>query len=329
MMVERETDHHHSSHHTKNPQLLCDSGECAVKSAPTRSWLRVTDIKPQSGIGRLWAICFVVTALRVVPAYADSLTERVVAAFNHEDPKLQAVIKSDDEIHLTTRIGPITVFLDRVRAECQRRPENCDGTIKQLVSATRATTASSDGMEFNAETVYPVVRPVGTLQSMQSTVGSDLTKRFVSRPYVSGAVLLYAIDTPRAIRFVNASDLEHSGLTLDALDKIAISHVPRLESLKFERMAGAPGLWACFAHDGYGTSRLFDPKFWDALEAQAGGPVAVALPTRDWLLAARLDDAQAISRLRTIAARIVAGEPTAVTSALVRRNGASWIEVPP
>ena len=263
----------------------------------------------------------------MVPALADSLTDRVAAAFNHEDPKLQVVIKSDDEIHLTTRMGPATVFLDRVRAECQRRPENCDATIKQLVSSIVAT--SSEAMGFNADSVYPVVRPVGSVQAMQATVGGDVTRVLVSRPYISGAVLLYAVDSPRALRYVIAGDLEHSGLTLDALDKIAVSHVPRLGPLKFEQMRGARGLWVGIAQDGYCTSRLFDPKFWEALEAQAGGPVAVALPTRDWLLAARLDDAQAISQLRTIAARIVAGEPTAVTSALVRRNGESWTEVPP
>lgn len=231
---------------------------------------------------RLWHLCFLTLALHGVCAFADSFTERVIAAFNEKDPKLQATAKSDDEIHLTTPIGPITVFLDRVRRECQKRPETCDAA-----------------------------------------------RMFVSRPYISGAVLLNAIDTPRAIRFVNASDLEHSGLTIDALDKIAFSHVSRLAPLKFSPMSGAPELWAGIAGDGYGTSRLFDPKFWDTLEAQAGGPVAVALPTRDWLLAARLDNSQAIAKLRTIAARIVAGEPTAVTSALVRRDGQSWIEVPP
>ena len=83
------------------------------------------------------------------------------------------------------------------------------------------------------------------------------------------------------------------------------------------------------ASDGYGTSRLFDSQFWVALEAQAGGPVAVALPTRTWLLAARLDDPETIARLRTVAARIAAEEPTAVTSALVRRSGQDWLEVPP
>jgi uncharacterized protein YtpQ (UPF0354 family) len=128
---------------------------------------------------------------------------------------------------------------------------------------------------------------------------------------------------------VNASDLKHSGLTIEDLDRIALAHVARLAPPKLEQMRGAPWLWASISNDGYGTSRLFDPKFWDTLETRAGGPVAVALPTRDWLLAARLDDPTAIAQLRGVAARIVAGEPTAVTSALVRRDGQSWVEVSP
>lgn len=285
--------------------------------------------RPSVGVGRLWQISFLVFSLYAAAASADSLTDRVVAAFNHENPKLQATIQSDDEIHLTTPTGPITVFLDRVRGECLKRPEDCDATIKHLVSATTAATASPGIGKFEPANVYPVVRPVKSLDAMQATIGGDVTRMFVSRPYISGAVLLYAIDTPRAVRFVNASDLEHSGLTADALDKLAVSHVTHLAPLNIEPMRGAAGLWAALANDGYGTSRLFDAKFWDTLETQAGGPVAVALPTRDWLLAARLDDPQAIARLRVVAARIVAGEPTGITSTLVRRNGESWTEVPP
>jgi len=273
-------------------------------------------------------VCLLAFALHEGPAFADSLTNRVTAAFNQEDPKLQAIVKSDDEIHLTTPMGPITVFLDRVRGECERRPEGCEAAIKQLVNSTTVTVASSDSTKFDPENVYPVVRPASGLRAMQTTV-ADIVRLFVSRPYISGAVVLYAIDTPRALRFANTSDLEHSGLTVDALDHIARSHVSRLAPIRFKQTHDMPGLWAGIASDGYGTSRLFDPKFWDTLEAQAGGPVAMALPTRDWLLAARLDDPEAIARLRTVAARIVAGEPTAVTSALVRRDGQSWIEVPP
>jgi len=253
----------------------------------------------------------------------------VADAFKQVDPKLQPTIKSDDEIHLTMAAGPITVFLDRTRAECQRRPKNCDATIKQLVSATTATTGSMDALKFTPEAIYPVVRPASSLQALQATIGSAVDRLIVSKPYVSGAVLLYAIDSPQALRFVSKGDLDQAGLTLDALDKLARSHVSRLPHVEFQQMQGAPGLWAAIAHDGYGTSRLFDPKFWDEIEVRAGGPVALALPTRDWILAARLSDAQSVTQLRTVAARIVAGEPTGVTPALVRRNGESWIEVPP
>jgi uncharacterized protein YtpQ (UPF0354 family) len=280
-------------------------------------------------VRRLRHIYLLALALHGVPAFADSLTDRVLAAFNKQDPKLQATAKSDDELHLTTPIGPLTVYLDRVRAECRKRPEDCDATVNQLVTATLATSSSPDSMRFDPEQVYPVVRPVAGVQAMQATIGGDITRLFVSRPYISGAVLLYAIDTPKAVRFVNASDLTHAGLTLEALDQIAVAHVARLAPPKLEQMRGAPGLWASISNDGYGTSRLFDPKFWDALETRAGGPVAVALPTRDWLLAARLDDPTAMTQLRAVAARIVAGEPTAVTSALVRRDGQSWTEVSP
>jgi uncharacterized protein YtpQ (UPF0354 family) len=278
---------------------------------------------------RLRQILFVGLALHCVCASADSLTDRVAAAFNHESPKLHATVKSDDEIQLTTSIGQLRVFLDRVRGECQKRPEDCDATIKNLVTSTAATVDLPDATKFNPDNVYPVVRPENSLRAMQATIGDDVTRAFVARPYISGAVLLYAIDTPKAIRFVNARDLEQAGLTVEALDRIALAHVSRLSPVKFQKMDEAPGLWVGISNDGYGTSRLFDPKFWDRLEALAGGPVAVALPTRDWLLAARLDNPEAISRLRTIAARIVAGEPTAVTFALVRRDGPSWSEVTP
>jgi uncharacterized protein YtpQ (UPF0354 family) len=262
-------------------------------------------------------------------ALADALTDRVAAAFNQEDPKLQATIKSDDEIHITAPIGSVSVFLDHVRGECAKRPNDCDAIVKRFAQATVASARGPDAMKFDADNLYPVIRAADTLRAMTGTLGDKVASTFVSRPYISGAVLLYAIDTPAAVRFVSQSDLEHAGLTLDDLDKLAVSHVSRLPPLHVQPLDRAPGLWTALATDGYGTSRLFDPAFWDTAEARAGGAVAVALPTRDWLLFARLDDPAAISRLRVLAGRVVAGETHAVTASLVRRVGKSWIEVLP
>jgi uncharacterized protein YtpQ (UPF0354 family) len=268
-------------------------------------------------------------ALHATASLADALTDHVAAAFNQEDPKLQATIKSNDEIHITAPIGSVSVYLDHVRAECSKRPNDCDSVVKRFVQATVASARGPDALKFDANNIYPVVRAADTVRAMKGTLGDKVTSTFVSQPFVSGAVLLYAIDMPTAVRFVSQSDLEHAGLTLEALDKLAASNASRLPSIHMEPLDRAPGLWTALATDGYGTSRLFDATFWDTAEARAGGAVAVALPTRDWLLFARLDDQAAISRLRALAARVVAGEPYAVTSSLVRRDGKSWVEVLP
>jgi uncharacterized protein YtpQ (UPF0354 family) len=274
-------------------------------------------------------ILFAGLALYCAGASADALTDRVAAAFNHADPKLRPKIKADDEIQLSSPRGSFQVFLDRVRAECQKQPDTCDGTIENLVSATLATVGQPEAMAFDPDNVYPVVRPESTVQAMQASTGGKSKDTFVSRPYISGALLLYVVDAPRAVRFVNSSDLNRAGMTVDALNTLAFTHVSRLPTAHFQKMEEAPGILAAIFNDGYGTSRLFDPIFWDSAEAAAGGPVAIALPTRDWLLAARLDDAKAMARLRKLAGQIVAGESTAVTSALVRRDGQGWSEVPP
>jgi uncharacterized protein YtpQ (UPF0354 family) len=272
---------------------------------------------------------FLVVAIHGVCALADPLTDRVVAAFKQGDPKLAVTVKTDDELHLRMATGSeVTVFLDRTRGQCRQQPEHCDTVIEQLVSGMAASAGSPAAMKFDPENVYPVVRPADSLRGTQAAAGGNADPTFVSRPYMSGAIILYALDTPKALRFVGMSDLEHAGLAVDSLDKLARSHVQRLIHLQLEKVKGAPGLWEGIAKDGYGTSHLFDPNFWDEVEAAAGGPVAIALPTRDWILAARLDDPQSIARLRVIAKRIVAGEPTAVISALVRRDGESWTEVP-
>lgn len=279
---------------------------------------------------RGWFACGVVLlALQSTAAFADAFTNRVAAAFGREDPKLRATVRADDEILLTGPAGELSVFLDHVRAECTKRPDSCDSAIQGFVKNVATAAEMRELTAFNTENIFPIIRPDDAGPSMKPIVGEDPTKLFVSRPYISGAVLMYAIDTPKALRFVNAGDLGKAGLTLQALDKIAMSHVSKLPPVDIQPMEGARGLWTALANDGYATSRLFDPKFWDALESHVGGPAAVALPTRDWILAVRLDDAEAMTRLRSLARRVVAGEPRAVTASLVRRDGAGWAEIPP
>jgi uncharacterized protein YtpQ (UPF0354 family) len=87
------------------------------------------------------------------------------------------------------------------------------------------------------------------------------------------------------------------------------------------------GLFAAITQDGYGTSRLFDPQFVQALERKAGGSVVVAAPTRDWILMARADDSTAVLKLRDLAKKVFRGESYSVSPALLRWNGKAWDEI--
>lgn len=82
------------------------------------------------------------------------------------------------------------------------------------------------------------------------------------------------------------------------------------------------------ANDGLGTARVFDAALWQKLEAAAGGPVAMAMPTRDWVFFARADNTQALATLRALLGRVVRGEPYAVSAAVMVRNGAGWKLLP-
>jgi hypothetical protein len=54
----------------------------------------------------------------------------------------------------------------------------------------------------------------------------------------------------------------------------------------------------------------------------------VAVPTRDWIVAANAGDAAAVTKLKDLAARVFRGKAYAVTPKLVKWDGKTWEEVP-
>lgn len=260
---------------------------------------------------------------------AESLEEKVRAAFAEHAPALQARIEGRDELRLGVGEGEWAVYLDNLRTSCETRPSDCDSAIDNFVRRIATTTREGDTARLPKDKVFPVLRNEGQLRSMQQLAENKPGQELAGQAIVPGIALLYVVDLPDSFRFVLKRDLEDSGLSPEQLHEAAAANVATLEGLAVERLEGTRNLFAVIAHDGLGSSRLFDKGFWTELEREAGGPVAVAAPTRDWILAARLDDRPALAELRALAGRIVDGEPYAVSATLFRRDGASWREVQP
>ena len=240
-------------------------------------------------------VCLIAFGLLAGEAGAESLEERVRAAFVEHAPELQATIAGRDELKLYAGDLGWAIYLDNLRVSCQTRPDDCDSEIDNFVRRLAATAREEDAAGVPKDKVFPVLRSEDYLRSMEALAENASDKKLAGRIIVPGIALLYVVDQPNSFRFVSLKDLDDAGMSPDQLHQAAAANASRLEAPPMGRHKETPGLFAASADDGLGSSRLFDNSFWSELERQAGGPVAVAAPTRDWILAARLDDPPALA----------------------------------
>jgi uncharacterized protein YtpQ (UPF0354 family) len=259
----------------------------------------------------------------VQPALAGGISERLRDAIAAAAPNLHPEAHDDGSIHLKGSHGDSTVYADNVQAFCGAHPEGCDEAIRRFAMVVASMVNNDQVVALTTSNVYPVVRSAGMLKDLANHL--DAKKLPISRPFTGDSAVLYAVDSPKAIRYANAEDLETHGLSEDRLQVIATANATHLEPAKMSVLRD--GLFAAITQDGYGTSRLFDPQFVQALERKAGGSVVVAAPTRDWILMARADDSTAVLKLRDLAKKVFRGESYSVSPALLRWNGKAWDEI--
>ena len=254
-------------------------------------------------------------------ATGATIPERVRDAIAKIAPQLHPELHKNGgiEIHGVSS-GDVTVYADNVEKACAQQPEQCDTAIQEFATQFTSSLAEMKDLVSVGTNVFPVVRPAQLTRSIPDVL---------SQPFTSDSVVLYAIDTPSAMRFASGADLKKQGIALERLQAMAMANVAHLKPVEVSVRPNSNGLVAMIVQDGYATSRLFDPEFLETLEKTAGGPVVVAVPTRDWILAVKADDAAAVQKLRGIAARIFHGEPYSVTADLIRWDGKVWQTVPP
>ena len=260
-------------------------------------------------------------------ACADEITDRVRAAMTAAAPELHTKLLADGGIEVSGPNGQMTMYTDNVRQQCSGYPDLCDDQIKTYVSAIATLVKEgASSLTLSESNVYPVIRSGAALNGLSEAMHKAPEKTPIARAFTSDSVVLYAIDSPKAIRFATPKDLEHQGLTQERLETLAVANARRLDPVKISTFE--EGVFAVVTKDGYATSRLFDPGFPEALERAAGGPVVVAVPTRDWIIAAKAGDAPTLARLKDLAGRMFRGEAYAVTPKLVTWDGKNWQEVP-
>lgn len=256
--------------------------------------------------------------------HADGLTDKVVRALRVAGPEIGVTVVTDNELKIASKGQASTVYLFNVRKSCESRTDRCDEEVMSFARGI-ASVASADPAQraFVGEKVFPVLR--------RSGFGTRATERFkepdkqlVVMPFAEGIETLFVLDSEKSVRFINVGAMTEAGLTRATLVELAARNAARLPPLKAEPVNGMDGVHFMPADDRLGSSRVFDPALWARLEATAGGPVAMAVPTGDWILFTRADRPDQVEKLRGLALRIVRGEPRSVSDAVLVRDRSGW-----
>jgi hypothetical protein len=260
---------------------------------------------------------------------ADEFTERAVKAFKAADPTLQITAKDDNELAVKFASGATsTTYLDNVRKTCALRPAECDGALAGF-ARTMAVDLSKDkgtAHKLVPDKLYPVLRPTSYAAQAAQLI-KDPAKRLYVKPFAPGVDQLFIIDGENSIQYVTLDEQAEAGMTADAMLATGSANATRLSPLAPIAVPNRPGLFALMFADTLGSARLFDATLWDRLEKDLGGPLAVAVPTRDWILFTRLDDDAGLVDLRTLARNVAARESYGVSGELLRRDGKGWVPV--
>lgn len=259
------------------------------------------------------------------PAFADAFTEKVAELMRKAAPDLQIVTNDQNELQIQDSRGPYRIFLDNVRAACVANKSACNAELANYVDRTLSLfRARNDEKTIATERIFLVLRGAGFARNLGEQMPNDKDSQPISRPFLDGIEILYVLDTPQAIRFMNQGDLKDAGLTPDKLNQIASKNAANLATGEFRQLTNTAGIFLMPFDDGLGTARVFNRALWDRIEKEHG-PVVVCAPTRDWLLFVKQDNRSGIDQLRAVVDRVVRGEPYAVSSVLFRRQKDGWV----
>jgi uncharacterized protein YtpQ (UPF0354 family) len=209
----------------------------------------------------------------------ESFTTSVLARFASSDPAGGWARK--EALTLTNKRG-LVVNLDRIWNACQARPAECAREAAHFVAASLKV-AGRAGARATASSLIPVVRS----KTYVDELPPEVRARVLFEPLVADLIVMYVVDSSESLRSAQATDLEASGVSREALPEVARNNVEAVLS----RSGAQPRcshegvkVWATGSY--FESSRLLLAATWTRLATEVAGPVIVTAPSTDKLVVA-------------------------------------------
>ena len=144
-------------------------------------------------------------------------------------------------------------------------------------------------------------------------------------PYVGDLLFSYLVDVGKSFHYVQRRDLRKADMTVEQLQTVALQNLSAKVSSEGVRVVPAGRYWAVLCGGNFEASLLVLDRIWDEIAELIGEEMLVALPARDLLAVAPLDDVEAAGALREFVERAWRnGCDHPLTQRLYSRIGGAW-----
>jgi hypothetical protein len=215
----------------------------------------------------------------------------------------------------------VSVRLDTLQARVNLPDANPEAEYSRFETNVRNLLDQQD--PFKLERLRVVIRTTQAINTFEvQTAALGQRNAVVRRSFAEGLEEVLVGDTPTTIALMPIGRLNDLQLgATQAFDRARANTLKELTGIKW---TVNDGLLEADPDQPYGTSLLALDQVWTKLEEQLGGPLAVAVPTRDTLVVGRADRARDMTRLAKIAASGVDNTGSLSDKVLVRQ-GNLWV----
>ena len=238
-------------------------------------------------------------------AFTEHVANRVRAAV----PGMAVTVVGDLELAIRTGDdGNNRAFLNNAyQMFLGESPKHRDALVDRFV---QSFAEAAKGLERSADAIIPVIKDRGWLAETRESMrqmGRESQQGHVHEDLNDALVVVYAIDTPSNIAYLNPDELDALGVSRHDLRALAVRNLrgllPGIDVQRGDKLSMVT------ADGNYEASLLLFADLWAReSERMRGAPVA-AVPARDLLLFADSADVDAVAQLREVAVR-ARGEAT-------------------
>ncbi|MGE3315054.1 MAG: DUF1444 family protein [Planctomycetaceae bacterium] len=222
--------------------------------------------------------------------------ERVISLARHRFPLLDC--RRVDEFRL--QLGESSVNLFNFYRSYVNDPHRFEEIVlPALTTVVQVQEWGTDQTEPPFESVRNRILPMLYPES----VWRQNFPNFIAAPWIADLMILYVVDETQAYWYIREDLLEKWSLDIDELHEIALEnldHYFQEHEMPFT-LAGeeeGPKLLMPNRPDAYNSARLLSESFHGKLREHLGSPLAVGIPSRDFLVAVSLDSDDTIDQVR-------------------------------